>query len=459
MGFKVIVIGGGLSGLGLAHCFSKAGIDYVVLERNDDVCIADGASMAMWPHNARILDQLGLLKGAEALDYNIKMKINVRKDGSVIGRSNMMEAIGQRLGHNWMCFHRPQLIQLLYDELPERETRMLPNKALETIETTADGVRVVCKDGSEYEGSIVVGADGVNSAVRRHLATQLNDAKLAEPFTTSYRGLFGWSTLPEGIKLHHLYEMHGDKVTVQVIPGQDKAMFLVYERLPAPSKTSVRYTDEDKEAFAAKYADFHVAESVRFGDIWAQAQWSFCSGLEEGLAEKWYGDRIVLIGDTVHKMTPNIGLGLNSGWQSAAILTNCLRKVLLRNLAPNTAELRDAFKEYQAIRKKDASDMVDVSGLYTRVVAWNNPVWKFVDQYLTNPIGGDCKLLDLLMVPMVRKGNTLDFLTENNYRTGTTAWLKGQTVVEKDAALALAPTTSVTPVAVAPAAPAVEQAA
>lgn len=97
MGFKVIVIGGGLAGLGLAHCFSKAGIDYVVLERSDDVCITHGASMAMWPHNARILDQLGLLKGAEALDFNIKMKINVRKDGSVIGSSNMMEAIGQRL--------------------------------------------------------------------------------------------------------------------------------------------------------------------------------------------------------------------------------------------------------------------------------------------------------------------------------------------------------------------------
>lgn len=350
-------------------------------------------------------------------------------------------------------------MQYLYDQLPERESRMLPGKALETIETTADGVRVTCKDGSVHEGSIVVGADGVNSTVRKHLATQLNDAKLAEPFTTSYRGLFGWSTLPEAIKPHHIYELHGDKVTIQVIPGQEKAMYLVYERLPTSSKQSLRYSDEEKEAFAAKYADFHVSETVRFGDIWAQSKWSFVSGLEEGLADKWYGDRIVLVGDTVHKMTPNIGLGLNSGWQSAAILTNCLRKVLQRSLAPTTEELREVFKEYQGIRKKDASDMVGISGLYTRVVAWNNPVWKFVDQYMTNPIGGDCKLLDLLMVPMVRKGNTLDFLNENHYRTGTATWAKGQTVVEKDAALAMAPTTSATAVAPETTAPVVEQAA
>lgn len=96
MGFKVVIIGGGLAGLGLAHCFSKAGIDYLILERNEEICIPDGASMALWPHNARILDQLGLLEGAQELDCRIKLKHNVRRDGSVIAKNNMMESIGIR---------------------------------------------------------------------------------------------------------------------------------------------------------------------------------------------------------------------------------------------------------------------------------------------------------------------------------------------------------------------------
>ncbi|KAF3769690.1 FAD/NAD(P)-binding domain-containing protein [Cryphonectria parasitica EP155] len=432
MGFKVIVIGGGLAGLGIAHCFAKAGIDYVVLERNEEICIPDGASMAMWPHNARILDQLGLLEGAQALDCHIKLKTNVRKDGSVIGKSNMMETIGKRLGHDWMCFHRPEFLKFLYDELPDREARILGGKALDKIETTSEGVRVTCKDGSVHEGSVVVGADGVNSSVRRHLANELSDPKLAKPFTTSYRGLFGWSTWTKGIEEGHLYEMHGDKMSVQLIPGKDMVMFLVYDRLPADTRESVRYSDEEKKKLVEEVAEYFVTDTVQFKDLWGQAQWSFCSGLEEGTAEKWYGDRLVLVGDTVHKMTPNVGLGLNSGWQSAAILTNGLRRLLQKNPEPSTEALNAVFKEYQEIRKKDASDMVEISGLYTRVVAWNNPVWKFVDQYVTKYIGGDNKLLDLLMIPMVRKGNALDFLNENHFRTGTTTWLKGQTVIPKE---------------------------
>lgn len=94
MGFKVIIVGGGLSGLGLAHCLTKAGIDFIVLERSDLLVPKGGASMALWPNNVRLLDQLGLLKGAEKIDCGIKYKQNVRKDGSVLQKSNMMERVG-----------------------------------------------------------------------------------------------------------------------------------------------------------------------------------------------------------------------------------------------------------------------------------------------------------------------------------------------------------------------------
>lgn len=94
MGFKAIIVGGGLSGLGIAHCFDRAGIDFVVLERSDLLVPKGGASMALWPNNVRILDQLGLLEGAQALDCQIWKKQNVRKDGSVLQKNNMMERVG-----------------------------------------------------------------------------------------------------------------------------------------------------------------------------------------------------------------------------------------------------------------------------------------------------------------------------------------------------------------------------
>lgn len=351
-----------------------------------------------------------------------------------------------------MCFRRPELHKSLYETLPDHESRVLAGKQVASIETTAEGVKVTCKDESVYEGSIVVGADGANSAVRKELAKSLGDDKLAEPFTTTYRGLYGVSNRMKGTEPNTLYEMHSDKITIQIIPGKNSMMFTVYQRLPETSKTSVRYTEEEKEAFAAEVGDIYVSDTVQFKDIWSEATWSYASGLEEGIADKWYGERVVLVGDTVHKMTPNVGLGLNSGWQSAVILTNGLRRLLAKNPEPSTEAVNQVFKDYQGIRKKNASDMASVSGLYTRVVAWNNPVWKFADLHVTKLLGGDPKLLELLLVPLVKQGYTLDFLTENNFKSGTTAWSHPRTVVAEDAevpALKAAAQTTVSDVEVA----------
>lgn len=59
---KVIIVGGSVAGLTLAHCLDKAGIDYVVLEKRKEITHQEGASILILPHGGRILDQLGILK-------------------------------------------------------------------------------------------------------------------------------------------------------------------------------------------------------------------------------------------------------------------------------------------------------------------------------------------------------------------------------------------------------------
>lgn len=64
--FRVVVVGGGVTGLIASHCLQKAGIDHVVLERRDEVAPAEGASIAMYPHGARILHQIDCLQAIES---------------------------------------------------------------------------------------------------------------------------------------------------------------------------------------------------------------------------------------------------------------------------------------------------------------------------------------------------------------------------------------------------------
>ena len=63
--FKVIIIGGSVAGLTLAHCLDKLGISFEVLEKRDEISPQVGASLGILPNGALILDQLGLFDAVE----------------------------------------------------------------------------------------------------------------------------------------------------------------------------------------------------------------------------------------------------------------------------------------------------------------------------------------------------------------------------------------------------------
>lgn len=64
--FKVIIVGGSIAALSLAHCLDRLGLDYVILEQHRDIAPQVGASVGIMPNGARILDQLGLFDAVES---------------------------------------------------------------------------------------------------------------------------------------------------------------------------------------------------------------------------------------------------------------------------------------------------------------------------------------------------------------------------------------------------------
>lgn len=79
--FKVIIVGGSVAGLTLAHCLEKLDISFQVLERNDDISPELGASIGILPNGARILDQLGLFKAVEKeVEPMKKARISYKND-------------------------------------------------------------------------------------------------------------------------------------------------------------------------------------------------------------------------------------------------------------------------------------------------------------------------------------------------------------------------------------------
>lgn len=69
--FKVIIIGAGPTGLTAAHALSKAGIDFVVLERRPQIVEDVGASLVLFPHNMRVMAQFGLLEKLQQIGHEV----------------------------------------------------------------------------------------------------------------------------------------------------------------------------------------------------------------------------------------------------------------------------------------------------------------------------------------------------------------------------------------------------
>lgn len=81
--FPVIIVGGSVAGLTLAHCLAKADIDHIVLEKRAKISPQEGGFIGIWPNGGRILDQLGLYDELESATAPIH-KMTVRfPDGFV----------------------------------------------------------------------------------------------------------------------------------------------------------------------------------------------------------------------------------------------------------------------------------------------------------------------------------------------------------------------------------------
>lgn len=81
--FKVIIVGGSIVGLTLAHCLDHAGIDYVLLEKHEDIQPQLGAFVGIMPNGARILEQLGLHDKVRATSEPITVSRSVFPDGYI----------------------------------------------------------------------------------------------------------------------------------------------------------------------------------------------------------------------------------------------------------------------------------------------------------------------------------------------------------------------------------------
>ncbi|KAI6085154.1 FAD/NAD(P)-binding domain-containing protein [Hypoxylon rubiginosum] len=422
--FRAVIVGGGLVALTAAHIFTKAGIDFVILERHENLLPEIGSLLNIWPPTFRVLDQLGLLDAMEPVLNVVNRGVSMSaEDGSIFSELDPDVLFVKHHGYGVRVAHRPYFIEVLYQTLPDSaKERIKLKKHVVNVNVSDDGVSVECADGTVEEGSIIIGADGVHSRVRQCMQA-LAAGKLIpdrsqpskSPYLTTFRMLFGNIPVPPGQDTGVNYEGASERVSTQLITGKSQAWIGIYEAIDKPTSERVRYTEQDKEKILEKWGHLYAAPGLRIRDAFAlQDGTPGLISLEEGHVDNWKWKRIVLMGDAIRKLEPHAGLGYNSGVIDVIVLANKLRRLLRTDPSPTTEALEAVFAKYQADRKKDEPKIDNMSRRRARTTAWLSPMNKIMTKYIAPHTNLAYYSMRYIMAPIISRVPVLEWLEEKS---------------------------------------------
>lgn len=444
---KAIILGGGPTGLTLAHILHHAGIDFVVLERRSDVTEDVGASLVLSPHNLRVYHQLGILPQLITVGAGLRshstgatsnggyfkrgssLELIRRKYANAIGSNFQMMLTSSSHGCHLMAFHRADIHRILYSSLPDMAKKrvLLGQKAVQILESPL-GVEVVCSDGTLHHGRFVIGADGVHSVARTFLNESAGRLHHRIPLKHTYRCL--WASFPRLSDSGQSYETQGKDRSIMYLAGAQKAWLFLYEKIEDPMNTKQHYDKANVDAFAASFSEWQITETLRVRDCFGNHFRAGMTNLQEGVEDciSW-GGKVVLVGDSWHKFTPNSGLGFNNGIQDAVVLSNQLRKL---HLAMNESlfdqpkmdrALQDAFDSYHHHRSQEVHRDFGRSYQATRLSAWSTTYNWFLAQFVYTNRAVETYLTVPSIAAAIQAGHVLDFIKSKEPFEGLSPWI------------------------------------
>jgi salicylate hydroxylase len=341
---RVVVIGAGIGGLAAAIALRQRGIEVEIFERSTKL-EEIGAGLQIGPNGVKVLRALGL---EDELMRNAFEPISIMSltwdEGRLRFRQPLRAISREKYGAPYMTAHRADLHNLL--RRATGDTPLHLGKNCIGADTVNGAAVARFADGSSAEADIVVGADGIRSAIRVELFgadrprfTEMMAWRAIVPMdcvptrvgpggevAIPHGEYFGWLGR-DGHVICYPIGVNGDKLNIF---GGHVTEQWVEESWSVPSSR--------EELIAAK-AGWNEALLEMFRHVEHVYKWGI---YDRDPLPQWSRGRVTLLGDAAHPTMPTLAQGANMAIEDGYVLA--------RNLTRHD-NIETALQAYVAERK------------------------------------------------------------------------------------------------------------
>jgi 2-polyprenyl-6-methoxyphenol hydroxylase-like FAD-dependent oxidoreductase len=356
MSAPVLIAGGGVGGLALALMLQARGIPSQVFEAASEVKEL-GVGINLPPHATAELVELGLLDALDAVAIRTRELRYLNRFGQLIWD----EKRGMYAGHKipQLSLHRGRLHGVMWRAAAERlpAGSLHTGKRLAGFAQDAQGVTARFAAGTEARGSILVGADGIHSALRA--ALHPDDGGVKWNGIQMWRGCTDWPEFEGGDVMIVAGDMKEKLVLYPVgqgrTPGTRLTNWALCVQLGDPTRPPPRREDWARRGVLEEALPHLQRFRVPWLDVEALVR-ATPEFYEYPMCDRdplpWWTDRrVTLLGDAAHPMYP---VGSN-GASQALLDARCLADLLAQHDAP------EALAAYDSERRPRTTDIVTIN--------------------------------------------------------------------------------------------------
>ena len=310
-----LIAGGGIAGMAAALALVRDGWQVTVCEAAPEPREI-GAGLQVSPNAAKVLRWLGVLDLARAkASLPEAAELRDGRTGNLVYSAPLGRAAEARWGAPYLHMHRADLLAILAEAARAAGAVIRGGTRVDGFVLRPEGPALKLDGGETLAGDLVVGADGIRSALR----AQINGVE--EPDFSghvAWRGTIDADRLPEGLVAanttiwagagRHLvtYRLRGGAL-VNFVAVEERAEWTA-EGWSAPG---------DPDALRAAFTGWHDRVTGLLANVNHCFLWGLFTRPEQ---VRWVDGPVVLIGDAAHPMLPYMAQGAAMALEDVGVL-------------------------------------------------------------------------------------------------------------------------------------------